>query len=374
MKVIIAGDFAPRARLARQVEEERFSEIFSHALVERVKSADYSIVNLECPIADDADKPIFKVGPNLKCSAHTTSAIKYAGFKGVTLANNHILDYGFKGINKTLDECKKIGLDTVGAGTDLSNASRILYIEKEKEIIAIINCCEHEFSIATNASAGANPLNIVQQYYKIKEAKANANHVLVITHGGHEHFNLPSPRMQETYRFFVDAGADAVVNHHQHCYSGFEIYKGKPIFYGLGNFAFDIYPLKIKEKWNYGYMVELDFGVVLNFKIIPYIQYSEESNIQLLDEEAFRKELQKLNSIILNSQNLAIEVDKYYEASCYSVKSILEPIQNRWIHGAQNRNLLPSLVSKKWLVQVANYVNCESHKDKLLYFLLKNYE
>jgi poly-gamma-glutamate synthesis protein (capsule biosynthesis protein) len=45
--------------------------------------------------------------------------------------------------------------------------------------------------------------------------------------------------MVETYRFFIEAGADAVVNHHQHCICGYEVYKGKPIFYGLGNFCFD---------------------------------------------------------------------------------------------------------------------------------------
>ena len=43
--------------------------------------------------------------------------------------------------------------------------------------------------------------------------------------------------MKETYRFFVDCGADAVINHHQHCYSGYEYYKDKFICYGLGNFA-----------------------------------------------------------------------------------------------------------------------------------------
>lgn len=50
--------------------------------------------------------------------------------------------------------------------------------------------------------------------------------------------------MQEIYRFFVDIGADAVINHHQHCYSGYEVYKEKPIFYGLGNFCILIKILK----------------------------------------------------------------------------------------------------------------------------------
>lgn len=56
-------------------------------------------------------------------------------------------------------------------------------------------------------------------------------------HGGHEHYQLPSLRMQETYRFFIDAGADVVVNHHQHCFSGYEIYNNKYIFMGWVIFA-----------------------------------------------------------------------------------------------------------------------------------------
>ena len=84
-----------------------------------------------------------------------------------------------------------------------------------------------------------NPLLPIQQFYKIQEAKENADYVLVIVHGGIEHYQLPTSRMIETYRFFIDAGADAVVNHHQHCYSGYERYKSKPIIYGLGNLLFD---------------------------------------------------------------------------------------------------------------------------------------
>jgi poly-gamma-glutamate synthesis protein (capsule biosynthesis protein) len=121
----------------------------------------------------------------------------------------------------------------VGGGTNLQEASKILYKKIDEKVLALINCCENEFSIATEVTAGSNPLNPIQQYYAIQEAKSKADYVLVIVHGGHELWQLPSPRMQETYRFFIDAGADAVVNHHQHCYSGYEIYKKKPYILNL---------------------------------------------------------------------------------------------------------------------------------------------
>ena len=146
--------------------------------------------------------------------------------------------------------------DFVGGGNSLRQASETLYKSIDGHTLAVINCCEHEFSIATETSSGANPLNPIQQYYKIQEARKNADYVLVIVHGGHEHYQLPSPRMKETYRFFVDAGADAVVNHHQHCYSGYEVYNGKPIFYGIGNFLFDREGVR-NSIWNEGDMVLL---------------------------------------------------------------------------------------------------------------------
>ena len=260
MKILIAGDFAPsRARLAKQIEEKRFSEVFSEDFRKIVQSADFSFVNFESPIVENGYKPIPKCGPNLRCTKEAAEAVRYAGFTGVTMANNHILDFGTEGLHKSVECCKEQGLDVVGVGNSLKDAEKLLYLEKEGNRLAVINCCEHEFTIATETEAGANPLNPVRQFYAIQEAKKNADYVLVIVHGGHEHYQLPSPRMQETYRFFIDSGADAVVNHHQHCYSGYEYYNGKPIFYGLGNFCFDEEGDNA-DSWYEGYMVTLEFG------------------------------------------------------------------------------------------------------------------
>lgn len=82
-------------------------------------------------------------------------------------------------------------------------------------------------------------------------------------HGGVEHYNLPSPEIKQLHRFFIEAGADAVVNHHQHCFSGYEVYKSRPIFYGIGNFLFDD-ARKIDSPWNYVYIVELRLNKVIN--------------------------------------------------------------------------------------------------------------
>lgn len=373
MKILIAGDFAPKARLAKLIEGGRYSEVFPEDLLEIVRAADFSFANFESPIVEDrVYMAIPKCGPNLKCTKEAAKAVRYAGFTGVTLANNHILDYGAKGLNCTVKCCKSLGLNVVGVGNNLTDAGKILYLKKEGTTLAVINCCEHEFSIATDTEAGANPLDPVMQFYQIQEAKANADHVLVIVHGGHEHFQLPSPRMMETYRFFIDAGADAVVNHHQHCYSGYEIYKNKPIFYGLGNFCFDEDSLR-KCFWYQGYMIDLYFSdKSVNFTLYPYSQCNESASVNLLygeDRKKFEKELKNLNRIISNETLLKDHVRIYYGKCSAGELSILEPYSSRVSRKLYSLGLLPSFIKGRKLASVLNHIGCESHRDKMLFAL-----
>ena len=216
--ILIAGDFCQRYRIDEAIKKRLYGDLFDEVKT-IIETADYSIVNFEFPIILDSTnaKPILKCGPNLQGTKEAVDAVKYAGFNCCTLANNHILDQGEQCCLDTKNELEKAGIDTVGVGSNLEDAASILYKEIRGETLAIINCCEHEFSIATDTTIGANPLNHIQQYYRIQEARSKADYVLVIVHGGHEHCQLPSPEMQETYRFFIDSGADAVVNHHQHC-------------------------------------------------------------------------------------------------------------------------------------------------------------
>lgn len=365
MRVLIAGDFCPRDRVAEKFEQGDYESVFGE-VKGIISEADYSIVNFECPVTKGKEKPILKQGPNLRCSEKGMEAVKWAGFNCVTLANNHFLDYGKEGVEHTLAACEKYGIETVGGGINLQNASKILYKEIEGKILAIANCCEHEFSIASEETAGANPLNPIQQYYAIKEAKEKTDYVLVIVHGGHELHQLPSPRMQEIYRFFIDAGADAVINGHQHCFSGYEVYKGKPIFYGLGNFCMDKSPIRVNEPWNYGYMVRLsinDGNIV--FDIIPYEQCGEIPSVRLLKNRiVFDARMNELNKVIVSTEALKKATDDYYKSTENKFIVAHEPYTNIWLKKLFSLHLLPSLMSKKRLLNILNFVECESQRDR----------
>ena len=100
MKILIAGDFYPASQLKPLIESGDYRVL--QGIMPIIRQADYSIVNFESPVLLGNYKPIEKCGPNLKSSKKAIEAIKYAGFDMVTLANNHILDYGELGIKDTL--------------------------------------------------------------------------------------------------------------------------------------------------------------------------------------------------------------------------------------------------------------------------------
>ena len=372
-KILIAGDFCPYHRISKMVADADYS--FFDEIKDLTKSADYSIVNFECPVVEGNVKPIEKCGPALRTERNAVSAMKYAGFDCATLANNHFRDYGDAGCKTTIEELQKQNIDYVGGGLNLTEAQKTLYKDLDGKRVAIVNFCENEFSIATETSAGAAPIDTVDNYNQITEARKNADYVLVIIHGGHEHYQLPSPRMKKLYRHYVDLGADAVVNHHQHCYSGYEYYNGKPIVYGLGNFCFDE---GIENNiWNYGYMVNIDLNAVnITFEIIPYKQCNGNTKVSLLlkDERIlFDNKLSELNDIIGNDERLTASFEQLCSSREKWVKRILNSYHNRYLNAAANRNLIKRPASKQAMRAIYNYIICEAHRDIVLNIIDKNY-
>lgn len=370
MKILIAGDFCPHKRVASLIEENKYNEVFGE-VKPYTESVDLAIVNLEAPVVVSSDtKPIDKCGPNLRCTSKAIDALKYAGFNMVTLANNHLYDFGEEGLIDTIEACKKGNVSMVGAGRNLIEASKTSYQNINGQTLAIINCCEHEFSIATEVTGGCNPLNPIQQFYAIQEAKQYADYIIVIIHGGHEHYQLPSPRMKETYRFFVDAGADVVINHHQHCYSGYEVYNGKPIFYGLGNFCFDR-DTQRNSFWNEGYMVTLNFNKAeCQFELIPYIQGNDTPGVSILkDKSSFEKSVSKYNEIIADDIRLKQEHLRWMTQTSKGYIMALEPYFNRILSALYARGFLPSFITKNKKYRLLNVLECEAHLERTIHAL-----
>lgn len=369
--IFISGDFCPINRIGHLVSQGTDDLIFND-LLPIIRKSDLAITNLECPLTDSIDK-INKIGPSLKASVKAAEMLSKSGFKLVTLANNHIMDYGYDGLKSTLAACKINGIDWVGVGEDYMAARKIHYRLAGKYKLAILNFTENEFSTTKGKYPGANPMDPVENYRDICEAKANSDYVIVIFHGGHEEFELPSLRIKEALRFYAEAGASFIFSHHTHSFSGYEIYKGVPIFYGLGNFIFDMPDIQNND-WNYGIAVVLKLDEEVTYEIIPFEQCNRTAGVKLLNEQetvTFNKEIDRLNSIIQNDDLLNSEFDKYCNKFRKMYISYLEPHSIMVLHYLRNRNIFPTLLSKRKRTLLLNLLKCESHRDVLIRLLDK---
>lgn len=372
-KVIIAGDLCLQDRAARMSIADLCD---CHSAVKHLtETVDYSIVNLECSVTNDnSAKPIKKAGKALCNSDKVLDLAKFMGFDAVTLANNHFADYGQSAVKESLELIEIRNLDHVGAGVSLYDSQKILYKTINGINVAFINACEHEFTIATSSKGGCNPLNAISLYYNIIEAKKKSDDVIVIIHGGHEEYQLPTPRMQQMYRFFVDVGASVVVNHHQHCYSGYEVYKGCPIFYGLGNFSFDGNVLG-SDTWNEGYMVKLLIEDSVAFELIPYIQNENTVGITLMNDEqvtAFQNKMKELNDVISDPRRLEEAMKQMVESKRDKYMRPLKPYQYgpllkliKWhlIPKKLVNKLIPVYMTPERKLMLKSYFQCESHQE-----------
>lgn len=365
MKILFAGDFSVQDR-AKQVFNDKQKAMNALSKVTEIcRNHDLCILNFESPVTENC-KSILKDGPKLKNPKASISILKETGFNLFTLANNHLKDYGSMGVMDTIEACSEVGIITIGAGKNIEEAREPYIWESEGKKVAFINVCENESSIATDTAPGSAPAKEINLYYDINSAKKEADYVVVIVHGGREHYQLPTPRMKELYHYIADLGADLIVNHHQHCFSGYEVYRGVPIFYGLGNFYFDN-PSKRNSIWNQGLMLSVNIGDTLTWEQIPIEQCNVDAVIKILPYEDVMQKVEELNSIITNDDRLK----QAYHSMLEKVHPLspMQPYTNHYVRALYHRGFLPNLISKQKQTEILNAVRCESHRELLITYL-----
>jgi poly-gamma-glutamate capsule biosynthesis protein CapA/YwtB (metallophosphatase superfamily) len=364
VNLTISGDFCiTPPYLSKNLITEKISKLFYES--------DINIVNLECPVNNiGEEKKIIKTGPHLQTNEKIFEYLKQLNVTAVTLANNHILDYNVQGLQSTIDCCTKNNISYTGVGNDLIQASIPLILEKNELRIAVVNFCENEWSIATDCTAGANPLDIIENLKQIKKAKDLADFVIVIIHGGNEYYNLPSLRMIKQYRFFAENGASAVIGHHTHCLSGFEVHNKVPIFYGLGNMIFT--KTSTHACWFSGLTVKfiLQKHRAVHWELIPTGQAVENFELSILEDakkQQVLKEIEAYSIIIADERKLKAEWISFVEkrkAHYLMAFSAINLVPVKYVRGTLRRlGFVNRLFPKKYLLPIINYIFCEAHLD-----------
>jgi len=213
---------------------------FTH-IAPALEQADIAIANLECAIAaggQPAQKTyVFRAHPDM------ANALGTSGLTAMSLANNHILDFGLDGFAETLQNLKSLGIDTLGAGENLAEAERPLIYEIrgiKVAMLAWVIYAPADFAAGSNRPGVAFLSDLSRMARSIQNAREQADAVVVILHGGKEYSFQSNAQQQAAARQAIDAGADLVVGHHPHVLQETEVYKGKLIVYSLGDLLFDI--------------------------------------------------------------------------------------------------------------------------------------
>lgn len=300
--LLIGGDLSPVGKMGELLRSA--PEFLDPLLRAELAGASLVAVNLEAPTTHTEGKAP-KSGPWLRADPDVLSCIRQHGIDTLFLANNHIMDFGAQGLEDTMRACEQLGLRTLGAGRNLEQARAVLVHVVNDVRIAIINVAEEEFGTARSDRPGYHGLDVIECARLIKQARTFCDVVIVSLHGGLEYFALPRPGLRQTCRFFVEEGAAAVVCHHTHVSSAYEVHEGHPIFYGIGNLVFD--NDCGRSDWELGFFVRLRIDpaarALSSFELLPFRQSTAIGGIRLLTGptlQAFHRSLSELNDVLLD--------------------------------------------------------------------------
>lgn len=369
MKLLIGGDLVPTESNISLFENADVKTLLGDDLVALLSSVDYRLFNLEVPLTD-VISPIDKCGPNLIAPTATVAGIKAIGADLVTIANNHILDQGKQGLFSTMKTLQENKIAYVGAGENLETAKKPFVLERDGHRIGVYACTEHEFSIADTDRPGANPFEPLESLDHIAALKQQTDYIIVLYHGGKEHYRYPSPNLQKVCRKIVEKGADLVVCQHSHCIGCEEQWQGGRIVYGQGNFLFDH---SESEFWQTSLLLEvaIDDNVMLTYHPLK----KQGNAVRLAQGE----EAEKILSAFYD-RSAEIQEDGFVERKfrAFSEKMFWSYIGA--FHGKKTKKLWFRIINKlsgrrfaKWylsrqydrqsLLRIQNYIECEAHRE-----------
>ena len=243
VKLFFAGDFCSKPTTS-------YISV-SNELQDLIRGCDVSVVNFEVPLKPENVTLPPQQYERFFQHDDVPQFLRNMGFNLFSIANNHLLDWGEKGYEKTV---AVLGEDCFGAGT-YEEAYRVKHVEVGGLKLGFMALSYAAYAgvfddVSNHEGVGCAYINDLKVNHVILEAKKDVDYLFVLPHDGIEYIDVPLPETIARYRDFIDYGADAVIGSHPHCPQGWEEYKGKPIFYSLGNFFFNSKEDTLYRAWN----------------------------------------------------------------------------------------------------------------------------
>jgi len=237
-------------------------------ITDTLKSADITFVNLESQLADlggETQSPTNEyrfAGP-----PEGAVSLANAGIDMVSIANNHMWDYGQDALFETIDNLDAAGVLHVGASKSVEDKYQATIIEVKNQKVAFLAMTTLLNGYEKYAQDYVSYSNEEEMVKEIRRIRDDVDYIFVSIHTGTEYKLSPDRLMDSLAHRFIDEGADGIIGHHPHVPQPVEMYKGKPILYSLGNFAF-WQPFSFETQHSYLAELTLDNGMV-ELKTIP---------------------------------------------------------------------------------------------------------
>ena len=279
-------------------------------IIDRLNEADISMVNHEYPASTrgtalEGKYYTFRAAPEREI------ILQQMGIDIVSLANNHIYDFGADAFYDTLDVLKQAEIPYVGAGADMEEASRPVYFIVDGIKVGIVSANRSEKYIFT-PEAGENSPGVVRMYDTammnniIMEARKQCDYLIAYVHWGTEDSKYYEVYQTDIAQEFFDSGADAIIGSHPHILQGIGYVDGKPVVYSMGDFWFNG-----ETKYTTVVNMEVTIDGLVELSVLPCIQEKYETHFisEESEQKAFYDYLRELSPEAVIDEN-GIVTDK----------------------------------------------------------------
>lgn len=242
LHITLVGDILLDRGVRNVIDDNGYDALFSPSVDSLFAASHVVVANLECPVThihNPQQKPfIFRADPE------ALPFLRRHGITHLSLANNHSIDQGRNGLTDTYNNIKGMdGLTPMGYGTTMQEAARPTLLATSPRYVwlfAVNRLTLENFAyLPEQPSISQQPLDsLLQQVRRLKHDDPDA-YVIIYPHWGIEHRTQPTVDQRHEAHQLIDAGADIIIGHHPHCIQQHETYRGRHIFYSIGNFIFD---------------------------------------------------------------------------------------------------------------------------------------
>ncbi|WP_024367867.1 CapA family protein [Arthrobacter sp. TB 26] len=241
-----------------------------------LRQADLTIANLECVLAAGGDPEAGKMF-HFRSDPKNVASLRSAGIGMVSLANNHVLDYGAGAFREMLPALDAAGILHAGAGLDREAARRPAVRRVSGTAVGLIAFTDNQPDWEAGRGPGVFYVPVVDSDRRVadllalvRRTKARVELLIVSTHWGPNWGSGAPSEHRELARALIEAGADVVYGHSPHIFRGIELYRGRPIIYSAGDFVDDyaVDPLERNDQ-SFIFLLDTDGGTPLGLRLYP---------------------------------------------------------------------------------------------------------